>query len=591
MKRRTQPAKPVPEAKKLAISYDALARFASTEPEPVRRTIGPPVLAPGVVPASAKQDPSYMALDDAGCTSLYAYANLSFAGMGFPGYPYLSELTQRSEYRSPSETTATEMTRRWLKIVSQGDGDNSDKIEKIEAELKRHNVRDIFRVAAEQDGFFGRAQIYVSIKGVTDDSRKLPMVLAPETIKKGSLIGFKNIEALWTTPYAYNSNDPLAPDFYKPTSWFVMGKQTHASRLLTIISREVPDMLKPAYNFGGMSMSQLMEPYVQSWLRTRDSVSDLLHSFSISGLATDMTSTLSGGSGDDLFKRAQLFNQIRDNRGLMLLDKENEEFFQFNTPLSGLDKLQAQSQEHMAAPSHTPLVKLLGITPTGLNASTDGEITVYYDYIRAMQENIFTAPLTKILELIQLDQFGEIDPAIGFEYEPLTELDGEALSRVRKSDADAGVAYITAGVISPEEERIRLANDPGSGYTSLDAEDLPTPPADPDVKPESDPAMDAEFSEGDHPRAENGKFGNGGSGGNSSPTAPVTLKSKNPAPFIASFVNEHKTEAAMKAALKTKSSEHLKKALELMEQGGHSASRPMVERMLKDELKSREKAA
>jgi len=478
-RRRPRIAAAVSPEKKLAISYAALAKFASSEPEPVKYEIKRPELLPGVVPEWAKTDATYIAMD-AAVTSIYEYATSNYFGNGFPGYPYLSELTQRSEYRSPSETTATEMTRKWIKVVTQGDGDNSGKIETIESELKRHKVRDLFRVAAEQDGFFGRAQIYIDIKGVTEESRKLPLVIAPATIKKGSLNGFKNIEAIWTTPYSYNSNDPLAPDFFKPTSWFVMGKLTHASRLLTFIAREVPDMLKPAYNFGGMSMSQLMEPYVNAWLRTRDSVSDLLHSFSISGIRTNMASTLAGGAGDELFLRAKLFNQIRDTRGLMLLDKEEEEFFQFNTPLSGLDKLQAQSQEHMAAPSHTPLVKLLGITPTGLNASTDGEIAVYYDYIRAQQENIFTDPLNKILQIIQLDQFGEIDPAIGFEYQPLQELDGEALSRIRKADADAALAYIESGVISNEEERQRLATDPNSGYNGLEAEDLPEVVGDPD---------------------------------------------------------------------------------------------------------------
>lgn len=477
------PAQVTP-AKRLSISYEALAKFAAPEaPAPVLREIKAPLLMPGVVPESAKTDAAYMALDSAACSRIYEYANTAYCGMGFPGYPYLSELTQRSEYRSPSETTAMEMTRKWIKVTSKGDGDKSEKIEIIEAELERHNVQDVFRLAAEQDGFFGRAQIYIDIKGVNDQGRMLPLIVDPRTVKKGSLVGFKNIEALWTTPYAYNSDNPMAPDFYRPTSWFVLGKQTHATRLMTLISRPVPDMLKPAYNFGGISMSQLMEPYVNSWLRTRDSVSDLLHSFSISGIATDMGSTLTGGSGDDLFKRAQLFNQIRDNRGLMLLDKEAEEFFQFNTPLSGLDKLQAQSQEHMAAPSHTPLVKLLGITPSGLNASSEGELAVYDDYIAAMQMNLFGAPLKTVIEIIQLDRFGEIDPAISYEFNPLKQMNGTELAAIRKSDADAAAVMIDKGVISPLEERTRLASDPNSGYSSLDVEDLPEAPEDPDLQP------------------------------------------------------------------------------------------------------------
>jgi hypothetical protein len=70
-----------------------------------------------------------------------------------------------------------------------------------------------------------------------------------------------------------------------------------------------------------------------------------------------------------MLKRAQLFNMMRDNRGVMMLDKDSEEFFQHNTPLSSLTELQAQAQEHMAAPTHIPLVKLTGVTPAGLNAS------------------------------------------------------------------------------------------------------------------------------------------------------------------------------------------------------------------------------
>ncbi|WP_257962846.1 DUF1073 domain-containing protein [Neisseria sicca] len=53
---------------------------------------------------------------------------------------------------------------------------------------------------------------------------------------------------------------------------------------------------------------------------------------------------------------------------------------------------------------------LLGITPSGLNASTEGEIAVYYDHIRAMQENLLRDPLDKLLKLVQLHLFGQRTP-------------------------------------------------------------------------------------------------------------------------------------------------------------------------------------
>ncbi len=90
----------------------------------------------------------------------------------------------------------------------------------------------------------------------------------------------------------------------------------------------------------------------------------------------------------------------RDNRGLQIVDKETEELNNVSTLLTGLSKLQAQSQEHIAAISGIPLVKLLRITPSGLNASSEGEIRSFYDKIEAFQEDVIRQPIQKILEII-----------------------------------------------------------------------------------------------------------------------------------------------------------------------------------------------
>ena len=485
------------------------------EKQPASYSLDFPSLPDGVKPNGLAMDSSPLGNFGADC----------FFGTGFIGYPRLAELAQISEYRSVSETTANEMTRQWIEIKSVGEEDNSETIKQIEECYERLNVRDVFRKAIETDGLFGRGQILVQIK---DHDGKLanPLLLTEKTIAKGSLKALVNIEPMWTTPAPYNAIDPTLPDFYKPKAWYVMAQEIHASRLFTLISRPVPDMLKPAYNFGGVSMTQLMMPYVERWLRTVDSVSDLLHSFSLSGIKTDMSAILSGSDDGDtnIMLRAELYNRLRDNRGLMLLSKDEEEFFQFNTPLSGLDALLAQSQEQMAAPSHTPLVKLLGITPSGLNASTEGEIAVYYDHIRAMQENLLRDPLDKLLKLVQLHLFGKVNDNITFDFVPLQQMSKTELSTIRKSDTDRDVAYIQAGVVSAEEVRGRLASEPDSGYNGIDVEDVPEMPDDgfsdglndgegeeggDPADPKHEPAQDAEWDESKHPRAENGQFGVG----------------------------------------------------------------------------------
>lgn len=546
----------VEDAKRKGISIAAAVLHKAGERQVVHRKVEAPKLMPGVVPKQPPTDDpgqlgAYLALDSEFNAPAYAYANQFHCGLGFPGYAYLAELSQRSEYRAPSETIAQEMTREFIELTvhgkprkrkpqkndsallrdiddhgydaapSEGEGKPAkpttkpndkdgngiddaldDKLEQLEAALEEFKVRELLRKCAELDGQFGRAQLYINIDTNGRDEtevQQLPLLIEPETIKKGSLKCFKVIEPIWTTPYTYNATNAMADDFYKPRAWYVLGRRVHASRLLTFIMREVPDMLKPAYNFGGLSMTQLMEPYVFQWLRTRNSVSDLIHNFSVMVLKTNMQNVLSGEPDvpGGLFDRMKLFVSSRDNQGLTVIDKDTEEMQEVHASLAGLHELQAQSQENMAAPSHIPLVKLIGVSPQGLNASSEGEITVFYDFVRACQQQFFGPHLKTILQILQLHLFGEIDDAIGFMFRPLTAPTVKELAEIRKSNAETDAAYIDKGVISPDEVRERVGSDPDSGYDNLSGA-APPPPT--QIDAEHGAELNEEAAQANHER-------------------------------------------------------------------------------------------
>lgn len=454
------------------------------------------------------KDAPIVAMDEAFGQAFYNPNNYGFAsGQGWLGYPYLAELTQRPEFRRISEVQAREMTRKWIKLISTGTEDKTDKIKKLEEALKRLKVQDLFRRAAEQDGFFGRSQIYIDLGDETNEAElKTPLIVDAAKIAKGGLKAFRVIEPIWSYPAYYNSTDPLHPAYFKPTSWFIMAREVHSSRLLTFVGREMPDLLKPAYSFGGLSLSQMALPYVDNWLRTRQSVSNLIHSFSVMVLKTNLLATLaglnspnSGGGADEVNRRVALFNNYRDNSGTFVLDMDTEDFANVSAPLGSLDKLQAQSQEQMASVAAIPLVKLLGITPSGLNASSDGEIRTFYDWIHSCQETLFTAPLSKVIDIIQLSEFGEIDPEIGFEFEPLWQLDDAGKAAVEKTKADTDEIFVNMGALGNEDVRARLAGDSSSQYHGLDLSGpAPGPPVDPAADP-NDPesnSIDKESEEG-----------------------------------------------------------------------------------------------
>lgn len=419
------------------------------------------------LPASVAPQEHMMAMDGF-CQEMAGYVGFEpqFYS-GFLGYPILSQMAQSSEYRSVAETNAEEMTREWGKVK----GADEEVLKQIEAELERLGVRNLMRRHVENDHLYGGSQLYIRIKG-QEDRTELPLLLTEKSITKGSLEGFTVIEPIWTTPAVYNAVDPTLPDYFKPSTWYVNGKRIHSDRLLTLIMRPVPDMLKPAYNFRGISMSQLMKPYVERFQRTVDSVSDVIHSFSLTGLKTSMDSILSAGANgrNQLTARARIIAEYKNNQNIVLVDKDSEEFFQLNTPLTTLDALQSQAHEQLATPAKIPLVKLLGLTPSGLNANSDGEIRVYYDHVAAMQHAHLLPQMEIILRLVQLNLFGKIDDEIFFQFAPLYQLDAVEQAAVNLSKAQTDQIYLQEGVIDQEAVLNKLNDDEDGDYTGKAAE-------------------------------------------------------------------------------------------------------------------------
>ena len=481
-------AEPVLPHPWVRVTMSALARSklksAGVIPNPFELDLAKP--PPGVVPRGAKRGDALamdsMTIEANAWAAQQVYNGAFFNGVTFMGYPYLSELTQRPEYRRITEVLATAMTKNWIKFQSTADDGTgtNPKIVELQDECERLSLVDAFRTMVELDGFFGRAHLYLDT-GDTDTVAELPhsigdgrdaATLAKFGGRRGFLKALQPVEPVWCYPAKYEASDPLHQDWYNPQSWFVMGKEVHVSRLLTFVGRKVPDLLKPSYAFGGLSMSQMAKPYVDNWLRTRQAVADLIWSFSVRGLKTNM-SAMMGADGNELMNRVQYFTTLQNNQGLMALDKETEDFFNITTPLSSLNDLQAQAQEHMCSVTGTPVVVLLGIQPAGLNASSAGEMDTWDSWVEAYQEKFFTRKLDTVLNFIQLSLWGEIDPDITYVYEPLRSLGAKDLAEKQYSEAQRDTAYTEAGILDPTEVRRRLAADPTSKYDGLNVDDLP----------------------------------------------------------------------------------------------------------------------
>lgn len=387
-------------------------------------------------------------------------------GLFFLGYNYLAELAQRGEYRRMAEIRAEHATRKWIELKGP-----KERVEAIGKRLDELGVKDLFREALEKDAQFGRMQIFLDF-GDFDNEAEIftPLKIDPVKINPARpLLRLRTLEPMWSYPAAYRTSNPLAPDFYKPPAWYVYGKTVSDTRLLTFVGRPVPDLLKPLYAFGGLSLTQMAKPYVDNWLRARQSCSDLLNAFSVMVLKTNLASILGGQSGDDVFARVDIFNRMRDNRGTFAIDKDSEEFENISAPLSGTEKLQAQSQEQMSSISGIPLVILLGVTPSGLNASSDGEIRSFYADIKANEQERTMGPNVKtVIDVVQLSLFGDIDERVTFEWPSLWETSRMENAEAEKVEAETDAIYVTMGALGNDEVRENLAAHDDNRYAGID---------------------------------------------------------------------------------------------------------------------------
>lgn len=410
-----------------------------------------------------------LALDSCLPSAVRSMIEYDQEGSKFLGYPFLQVLSQNPLISAGVETIADEMTKKFIKLVHTGDdlacGVGSeiaveDKLKMLEAELKKFKISSLFRRCAEKTGYYGGCLAYVDTGGIDDpELLKSPLYFDQTIIKKGSLKHFTIIDPVNVSPGFYNASDPLRSDYFKPQTWFVMGKEVHTSRFLYFAGKEAPLLLKPAYNFFGVSQAQLAFEYVENFQKNRDSGSELLNKFSVSVFKTNMQNAMYSGETAELEKRIQYFVHKRHNDGVFVLDKDDEDFIKSDTSLGGVTDIIRQSLELIASVFRIPAVKYLGISPSGFNATGESDLKNFYSLIESLQEKQFADNLETVLKLLQLNKFGEIDPHIGFEFIPLDEEDDKIKAETEKMQADTLAVYLDRNVISAEEARKIGASD------------------------------------------------------------------------------------------------------------------------------------
>ena len=483
-----KPVSPAEKVEQKKINYSELGVYLHapvnsamakefTSVEDVKKRFGLPVTLGSTKEQRKKLEDGSKLAYDAMYESLtqHAISEGQYPMAAFVGYAVLQQISQNGMIRTCIQTVADDITREWIELKG-GENESDEKLEKLADILNKRKIQSLINCAVAKTGYFGGCFIYIDT-GTDDPS--LPLVVSDKSaeIKEGSKIDFILVDPINCTPMEYNAINPLKKDYMKPKLWSVLGTTVHASRLITFTDNEPPLLLKPAYNFLGIPQAQILWDYVLHWNKARVSCVNILDKLNLTVFKTSMSDILAQADGIyNLDIKMKAFQRYRNNNSVLVCDKDSETVENITETISGATDVVRQALEFIACINRTPAVKLLGISPSGFNATGESDIRNYYDHIKAKQE-LYRDQLQTILNVLQLVYFGEIDDSISFKFNEIGGDDVANNASVFKTQVDTLTTLQSAGVIDNSEARefIRTSEIGGLDYLSEDAPQQPNP--------------------------------------------------------------------------------------------------------------------
>lgn len=395
-----------------------------------------------------------------------------FVSHGFIGHQTCAILAQHWLIAKACDMTGEDaVAGGWKVCRDDGKEMKPEGLKILEAVDKRYNIAQTLQRASFFRNVFG---IRLCLFVFSDwDDRDYELPFDPDRIKPGTYRGISQIDPYWTAPLITASGLQVGNrGFYVPEYWQIRGKKIHRSHFVILYGKEVPDVLKPSYIYGGVPLTQRIYERVYAAERSANEAPQLAQSKRLTVRYVDMPQAL---ADQETFEQAINFaSQFQDNYGTQIAGLE-ERVERHETSLADLDSVIMTQFQLVAAIAEVPATKLLGTSPKGFGASGDYEIKSYHEKVRQIQTRDFERILSRHYLAVARSELRKPDLRLSVAWEPLDKPSAAELATINKTKADTDAVLQSAGAIDGHDIRKRIIEDGSSGYTGIEfmTEELP----------------------------------------------------------------------------------------------------------------------
>lgn len=390
-----------------------------------------------------------------------------YGSQSFIGHQMCAILAQNWLIQKACSVPAKDAIRKGYDItINNGEDVDAAKIDEIKKLNKKYKLDQNLVEFVKMGRVFGIRIAMFKVESTDPQYYEKPFNV--DGVKKGSYKGISQIDPYWCAPIleSAHTSDPSAINFYEPEYWLIGKQKIHKSHLVIMRTDEVPDILKPTYLYGGIPLPQKMYERVYAAERTANEAPQLVTTKRTNVYKTDIVAAMGNQAQteDKLFQWAY----YRDNYGVKMVDKQDEDMAQFDTALGDLDAVIMTQYQLVASIANVPSTKLLGTSPKGFNATGEYEEANYREELESIQTNDMQPLIQRHHELLDKSHFdGKLNIEAAFRpLDSLTEAEQIDIN-LKKSQIDQVLQGI--GAIDGYDVRNRIIADKNSGYNGLEA--------------------------------------------------------------------------------------------------------------------------
>ena len=390
-----------------------------------------------------------------------------YTSHGFIGYQLCAVMAQQWLIDRACSLPARDATRNGYDIVTtSGEKLETGALKVLQAYDKKFRARWNLEQFIRMGRIFGVRVAFFEVEST--DAQYYEKPFNPDGITPGSYKGIVQVDPYWCTPELVGSSvaQPGSMHFYDPTFWRVGGRKIHRSHLCVYRHKEPPDLLKPMYMYGGIPVPQMIMERVYAAERCANEMPLLALSKRLRVWLTDRAEFIA--RGDDAVNGMMDMISFADNHGVLVGDKEKEEFDQKDTSLGELDNVVMTGFQLVAAAAGVPATKLLGTSPKGFNTTGEYETKSYHEELESIQEHDLSALIERHHLMVMRSYVPKEDwSETSVTWRPVDSPTASELAERNLKKAQTGQALVQSQAILPEDERRRVATDPDSGYHQL----------------------------------------------------------------------------------------------------------------------------